>query len=250
MHVDMSKYYKPSTHVKVVYNLGFPFDCMSGGYVKGIHGENISQGGLWPTTGIAGPGNVNKTTVSRHMSLTVLARYVQAQCASYDTESSASPSRWYQLAQRFEELCGLDLIEEARLYLSDCTQMYGNEWFENFKKLVADKVKDKKALTLMTPYADQEGKPIPAMIPSIMECDSISMFVVEATQEMVDKAELGESGRNVVPMKSAGAKSQMLMEIPTMTAHGACPTISIAVINSKAIPIYRLSTLRRPVTKP
>lgn len=231
--VNMKQYYKPSSDVKVIYNLGFPFDCMSGTYVEGKHGESISIGGLWPTTGIGGPGNVNKSTLMHYMTLTVIDRYILAQANSYDTEASASPSRWFGLAARYENLAGLDLIEEGRLFLTDCTQMYGNQWFEQFKSMVSDKVKNKKALMFTTPYIDKEGKQIKEMVPTVMECDSISMFTVEATQEISDKAELGESGRNVVPMRSAGAKSQMLMEIPTLTAHGSCPILFSAHIGKE-----------------
>lgn len=233
MLVNMKQYYKASSDVRPIYNVGFPFDCMSGTYVEGIHGESISIGGLWPTVGVAGPGNVNKSTVMHHFMLAVLNNYAQSQGSSYDTEASASPARWHGLAARFENIAGLDLLEEGKLFLTDCTEMYGNQWFEQLKNLVADKVKDKKNLTLTTPYKNKDGKPISIMVPTPHELDSISMFVTESVQEINDKAEVGESGRNVVAMRSAGAKSQMLMEIPTLTAHGSIPMLFSAHVGKE-----------------
>lgn len=233
MKVNMGQYYKPSAGVKVVYNIGFPFDNLSGTYVKGIHGEHISTGGMWPTTGIGGPGNVNKSTITHHMTLTVLDNYQLADASSYDTESSAVPSRWYNLATRYENLAGLDLVDEGRLVLTDSGEMWGNDWFDKYKKLVNDKVADKKNLLATTPFVDKDGNQIKAMIPTVHECDSISAFTVEEVQKLSDKAEIGESGRNVVPMRSAGAKSQMLQEIPTLTAQGSTPTLFVAHIGKE-----------------
>jgi len=223
MLVNMKQYYKASSDVRPIYNVGFPFDCMSGTYVEGIHGEMISLGGFWPTIGVAGPGNVNKSTVMHHFTLALLNNYLQAQGSSYDTEASASPSRWHGLAARFENIGGLDLIEEGRLFLTDCTEMYGDDWFEQLKKLVADKIKGKKGLMLTTPYRNKDGSPIEMMVPTPHELDSLSMFVTNSVQEINDKANVGDSGRNVVAMRSAGAKSQMLMEIPTLTTQGNIP---------------------------
>ena len=233
MLVKLNQYSKPSNEVRPIYNVGFPFDFLSGTFVEGVHGEWISLGGLWPTVGVAGPGNVNKSTVMHHFMLGTLNNYTLTQGSSYATEASASPARWLGLASRFENIAGLDLMEEGKLFLTDCTEMYGNQWFAKLKELVADKVKDKKALTLTTPYKNKDGTPISIMVPTPHELDSISMFVTESVQEINDKADVGESGRNVVAMRSAGAKSQMLMEIPTLTAHGSIPMLFSAHVGKE-----------------
>ena len=230
--VNMNNYFQKSEEVRPIWNLGYPFDCMSGEYTQGKHGESISLGGLWPTVGIGGPGNTNKSTLSHHFVLTVMARYM-AQALNYDTEASASRNRWYGLAQRFPELCGVDLIEENQLMLTDSTMMYGNEFFEMYKKMSDDKIVAKKDLLLTTPIVDSKGKQITIAAPTAVEIDSLSMFGVKSVEEMADKSELGDSGRNTMAMRSAGVKAQMLQEIPVIVNRASMPTIFTAHIGKE-----------------
>ena len=209
--------FNPGPALRPLLNIGFPFDILTGRYIKGKHGENILNGGQAHITGIGGRGNTYKTTIALHMLLTILDRYTQAEGFVYDTEISLTYARLHQLARHMLHLGQLSLEDSERFLLTDKTVMIGNEWFDNFREIAKERRANPKDIMLTTPFIDRKGEYIPAFNPLTGLMDSLSQMDVQVVETMYDKSQVGESGLNVEALKGAAAKAQMITQLPGLT---------------------------------
>lgn len=204
--------------VRPTMNIGCLFDIPTGRYLLGKNGEYILNGGLSYITGVGGRGNTFKSTIMHYMTMTVLNRYARVAAQVHDTETSLTPERLYQLGSWMDNIGGVDLVAEGRLMVSDNTVMSGNEWFDATRDLGALKVKEMKKWMMTTPFIDPRTKQqVETILPTISELDSLSMLVTDSVTAIYDKNQIGESGANTDSMRLSAAKSQMLMQLPTLT---------------------------------
>jgi len=204
--------------VRPLLNIGCLFDIPTGRYITGAHGESILNGGLSHLTGLGGRGNTYKSTMAHYMMLTILDRYTHSKSVFYDTEISLTMDRLEQLAVKTENLHLLDFdVIDDRLILSDKVSMNGNEFFDILKKQLVKQGKDKNAL-LTTPFPDKvNGGMIKSLAPFLVEVDSLSQMEFSVVEAMYDKNQVGDSSLNTEALKSAAAKTQMLVQLPTLT---------------------------------
>ena len=209
--------FEPAPELRAYLNVGFPWDLMTGDYVPGVDGEEILNGGLMPFTGFAGGGNMYKSTLAHYQLLTAISRYTPIKAMSFDTEPpSCSYRRFGMLMKKINSEMTVEDIK-SRLLLTDITMMLGNEWFAQMQKFRDEKVKNKKKLMRKIPMLLSDGTQLEEPVHHIAEVDSLSMMTLEATQKLLEENELGEGGANIEAMKSQGAKTQMLMQIPQMS---------------------------------
>lgn len=245
--------FKPAPAIRPFLNMGCLFDIPTGSYRTGKHGESILNGGMAPITGIGGRGNTYKSTLAHFMSLRALDRYTCSEAVVYDTEESLDIQRLYHLARWMPYVGGIDLQEEGRLMLTAKTVMSGNKWFDEFRDFMKERKKDPKAHKKATPFIDKNGENIPAFTPVIGEVDSFSQMDIEALDKLYDAHEVGESGLNVEALKSAAAKSQMMMQLPGVTGMGGGYVILTAHVGDEhqldpyAPPAKKLSFLKGKV---
>ena len=221
--MDLSKFgfvQAPFLHVKL--NIGCLHDIPTGEYMIGKHGESILNGGLHYITGVAGKGNLGKSTYLHHMNLSVLSRYCRVSLGMYDTETTVARSRFAHLAKRHPNLSGIDLEDSGRVFFTDNTVMSGNAWFEATKRLAEARRDDQKKALLTTPFYNHKTKENHKIIaPYLTELDSLSMFSTDATDAIYEKNELGDSGANTDALRGGRDKSQMLMQLPTLTGRAS-----------------------------
>lgn len=212
--------FKSAPAIRPFLNLGCLFDIPTGSYKTGKHGESILNGGLAPITGIGGRGNTYKSTIAHFMTLRTLDRHGLAEAVVNDTEESLELDRLYHLCRWMPHIGGVPLQDEGRLMLTAKTVMSGNKFFDEFRDYMKERKKDPKTHQKLTPFIDKEGKNIPAFVPVVSEVDSFSQMDIEALDKLYDAHEVGESGLNVEALKSAAAKSQMMMQLPGVTGMG------------------------------
>jgi hypothetical protein len=229
----MKNFFNPSPDIRPYLNLGCLFDIPTGRYHIGEHGESILNGGLSFFTGIGGRGNMFKSVLAHWMILRCLDRYHQSAANVYDTETTLTFDRLYQLAMTMESIAGLDLKEEGRLVLTDNTVYSGNEWFAKFREFVNDKKKNKKEYLVETPFMNKAGERIKSALPSLFELDSLSMFTTDSVEAIYTKNEIGDSAANTDALRSAAAKNQMLMQLPTLTGSSNNYLIATAHVGDK-----------------
>ena len=229
----MNDFFNPAPKIRPYLNLGCLFDIPTGRYHTGVHGESILNGGLSYFTGIGGRGNMFKSVLAHWMILRVISRISIANGNLYDTETTLTMERIHQLAAQFPELVDVDLEEIGRLVLTDNTVYSGNEWFAKFRDFANQKKKGSKDWMAETPFLDKDGKNIKSMIPTLFEIDSLSMFSTDSVEAIYTKNEIGDSGANTDALRSAAAKNQMLMQLPTLTGSSNSYLIATAHVGDK-----------------
>jgi hypothetical protein len=201
--------------VRCMINVGAGMDIPTGNYLPGIHGESILNGGLGMITGIVAFGNMFKTTMMRHMSLTAMARACLDVMNTYDTEVNTHLDRLRELALNIEEFGGEDIIHEGKWVVTDKTIHTGDEWFDILKDYLILKKKNADKMSIVTPFLDTKTNQLQKIVkPSITEVDSLSEFITSDVVKMQDENSLGESGANTMAMRQGLQKSRFLMEIP------------------------------------
>lgn len=221
--------FKPAPPVRARLNMGCLFDIPTGAYKKGKHGESILNGGLSPITGIGGRGNMYKSTLAHFFTLRTLDRFPCAFANVYDTEESLDIERLEQLSQPLPNLSletpfYQEMDEEgnflSRIMLTSKSVMFGNVWFDEFRKEMKERKSLKKSEMRTSPFIDKDGKPIMMRPPVVGEVDSFSQLDIESHDRKLDGTEIGEAGLNMEAMDSARAKSQLMMQLPGVTAMG------------------------------
>ncbi len=216
--MSFDNFLKPSVPIRPTMNVGCLMGIPVGRYHVGKYGESILNGGLQLTTGVGGRGNSFKSTLAHFFHLRCLDRYCQVNGSVYDTEPpSVSPERIYSLAEKMDNISGIALVDEGRLFLTDSTVMLGDEWFDALKNAGDNRIlkENLKSNTGLTPFIDKAGNFISCLYPVINECDSLSMMPIGAVEAIYEKHNIGAGGMNVEALKASGAKSQMLMQLST-----------------------------------
>lgn len=222
--------FKPAPTVRPRLNLGCLFDIPTGSYKIGKHGESILNGGLSPVTGIAGRGNMYKSTLGHFFTLRPMDRFFSAFANVYDTEESLDIERLEQLSTHLPYLSQEIPFQQepddngeikTRIMLSAKKSMpYGNEWFEAFRAAMKERKDYSNKQLHTTPFIDNKGNNIMMPAPVIGEIDSFSQMDVESHDKKLEANAIGEAGLNMEAMDAARAKSQMMMQMPGVTAMG------------------------------
>jgi hypothetical protein len=232
----MFSQFKKAPHLRPYLNIGCLFDIPTGVYHTGIHGESILNGGVSHVTGIAGRGNTFKSTLGHFMLLRVLDRYPSSNGLIYDTENTLTRERLDKLAETTDQLhtLGIGHLEDSqRLFITDQTMMGGETWFSQYRNLLKERRAHPKHYQLTTPFLDPKNTPIQAYVPFMSEVDSFSHFSIETVEDMYSKNDIGDSKLNTEALKGAAAKSQMMVQLPGLTASAGGYIILTAHIGDK-----------------
>jgi hypothetical protein len=213
--------FQPAPAIRPMLNVGCLLDIPTGRYYLGKHGESILNGGMPYITGVVGRGNTYKSVIKFFMTLRVLDRYRASVAAVYDTESTATVERMMDIASRMPNIGGVDLTEEMRLLITDKTKYTGTEWFDRLREYLNYRIDNIKQFLRTTPFRDKKGNQIIGHVPYLVDIDSLSMFVADVVIKMQEGG-VGASDRNTEAMRDAASKTQLLMEMPTLTAKSGC----------------------------
>jgi len=209
--------FKKAASIRPMWNIGACFDIQTGKYYKGKHGESILCGGLNNFTGVAGLPNMFKTVISLFQLGAVMNRVSLAIMMAHDSENTLSPGRIMNVFRQFPELFEIDLIEAERLAFTDATTYTGNEWWNVMREYAEDRRKD-KSIQITTPFVDEVTKElIKIPSPTLAFLDSLSGLQTEGVMNMYEKGDVGSKDLNMVAMKGAGAKSQLVDQVTSVT---------------------------------
>ena len=237
MSADKFHGFKPVSDVKVKYNLGAGLDIPAGKFVIGKNGESILNGGAPAAIGIVGIGNNYKSTIAKYISGRIYRYTIDYDTSygiTYDTEINADPARDSYLIDRIEGLEDqYNPFNQDRWVLTDKTMHLGCEFFEIFKKNVAEKLKDAKKLTRTTPFMDKEGAYITELEPTPTLVDSLTEFSTADVAKISDANSLGDSGGNTIFMRQGLSKTRFVGEIGTYLARGNMPLVLTAHIGKR-----------------
>lgn len=225
--------FTPAPEVRPMFNVGSLFDIQTGRYLVGEFGESVLCGGTPLLTGVCGRGNTYKSTVADFFKTTILDRYISTSLLEYDTEQSKSPHRYTELQRHMRNIAGRDLVDEGRLRITDATMYSGNKWFDTIKEVAKAREKAKAQLMRTTPFFDRKGEQIRTMVPGLAGVDSLSQLRTDVVNELTDKGTAGGSERNVEAMRDASSKTQILNEMPELSASAGLYFIMTAHVGDK-----------------
>ena len=212
-----SELFEPAPYMRPFLNVGFPFDILTGTYYTGKDGESICNGGVQHFVGVAGGGNLFKSTILHWLHLKVCANYIRNKGLVYDTEPpSCTRARYTELATTISRELAKQMVD--KLLMTDITKVVGNVFFAKFKEAVEKKLAGGKDAWGTTPFLDEDGKNIKTLWPTTTEIDSLSMMTLDVVDKILEENEIGESGANIEAMKGMAAKTQMLIQIPKLTS--------------------------------
>lgn len=238
---------KPTPPIKPLFNVGANMDLFSGTYLTGKFGDSIINGGLDHITGAAGPGNCYKSTGMSHQMLTVLDRYTGSMGTAYCTEGSMQLSRLEALAAfSARGLIARNALYDQNVFVLTGTRVYnGSEYFDVTKSIGMSRLDDKGKGMVNTPFVDlRTGDFIKVYPPIINFIDSFSMFQAKSLVKVQDE-EIGDSSRNMEAMRDGHAKTQMLLELPTVCGKTSSHYILTAHLGDN----YQLNPMERPRKK-
>lgn len=210
---------KPTDPIRPFFNVGGGFDIPTGYYVTGIYGDSLLCGGIPHITGICGPGNSFKSTLSHFFKLRVLERYMPSLACDYDTEGTVNLTRIKTLAQQnAPQMLADGGFDDPERYVLTNVEMYdGGDFFEAIKTALNERAKAGKKIE--TPFIDPRTKqPIGVFPPALVNVDSFSLFQTKNVLKMQEAAEIGTSDQNMIFMRDGVAKTQMLSELPALTS--------------------------------
>lgn len=243
--------FEPVPAIRPMLNVGCLFDIPTGDYFTGKNGESILNGGVAFLTGLGGRGNTFKSSIAHFMHLRILDRYLNSDGLLYDTEMSATINRMHDLAWSFPRIKDVDLQKTKRLVVTDKVRYTGTEFYDLYKENIQDRTESGKLYTL--PFLDENGVFMKTRSPGIVEVDSFSMLSTDSVEKIQDAASAGESERNIEAMRDAGAKTQMMLEMPKLTAMSNVYTILTAhmgdniIMDPHAPPQKKLTFLKNNV---
>lgn len=236
-------------------------DHMCGGYVRGADGAYYLNGGYHHIMGFGGIGNSYKTALAIALHMTATARYNPDYSEIYDSEITLPVDRLQFVVDGIKEwklgsvhdLLSAD--DDSRQFnLVTSAEFFIDDWWELYKKSVSDRMKVKKSAWVSTPWTDFEGGYVKTTRPWLLLADSMSASTVKASEKILDSGEAGSSSSNIHALKEMNAKSQILTQMPTVTARaniymGLVAHLGIKPnLNPMAAPVKRLSSFKGDYT--
>lgn len=215
--------FQRSDPVRALINVGARLDIVTGTVVTGRYGESIINGGLPALTGVVGLGNQFKSKLLRYLLLSAFSKFYNfgSTANSYDTETNIQESHQLHLTQSFETFKDKNIINEGAWIITDKTVYTGDQYFDETKEFLNNKIKNKSKLLKDTPFVNREVTGYMQMpIPTFRDVDSFTEFSTQDVLKMQEENSLGDSGANTVNMREGLQKNRFLREI-TPLADGA-----------------------------
>lgn len=241
--------------VLIMINIGCGFDIPTGHYLPGRRGESVLNGGLGFFTGTTSIANAFKSTQERWMMLTAMSRMPYSTSSTYDCEINIHEWQQRGFFKAIREFRGEDILRTQRWKITNKVKYLGNEYYENQRDFVNNKIKNRKNLEVETPFFDRDGKtPLLMMVPTFDEIDSLTEFETKDVADMQADNELGDSGANTMHMRQGLAKQRMIMEIPRLAGSGFHYWFMTAQLGKESsmqnagpggqVPIKKMNTLK------
>lgn len=197
-------------------------DVLTGDIIKCIKGDYVINGGLAPHIAVNGKGNSNKTLILLSILLTFILRHLDCKydvdSQVYETENTLEYMRVLQIARGLALRFGYshDEIDEVlqkiddKFVLRNSANLDGTVFYDEFNDLSRERIKSKK-YPITLPFTDFRGEEIKIHEPHVCGIDSFSAMSFGVVDEKyIDKNTAGSSDNNVMYLRDAGAKTQLL----------------------------------------
>lgn len=204
-------------------NTGTVKDISAGSWVKGHKGQSILNGGFALFWSIGAMPNMFKSTVAAFDSAAVLRAFKKAVLHVHDAETT-------MLIERVELLTRMglgkataynhipdSLIDSGRMFFTRSVDYDATQLLELLKAFCKKRAKEEKKSDLEIMHPDT-GKPYQYYNPVISFWDSFSAMKATNAVEMLADNQVGTKDLNMLAMRVNSGKSQMVEQLPDLTA--------------------------------
>lgn len=213
---------KGAQSIRIRYNTGTIFDILTGRYVRGVKGEYILNGGVSAFNGFCAAPNMYKSVLMHMFGTCMVQNYDAATYLPFECESSGEMARIREtakyIAPDIHKLSPDEFLEHERIMMTDLSMYTGTEFWSLVTQIYKNRVAKEKDYVVDTPILGRNGKQITVPVPMTISIDSMSALRTEQQEDMQDEHDIGTKGQNMVVMRGGMGKTQMLMEIPSITA--------------------------------
>lgn len=224
--MSYANYYRPAPPTYPMPNTGTILDASAGHYVKGPNDSRIMNGGVCMFTVIAALPNMFKSVLAAGMSGCVLRAFPKALAHPHDTETTMVQGRFERMARSAMSMgpgvyrVPENLMSEGRLFFTTSVDYGGTELFKILKQMAKDRW-DKEGRIELEIINPNTGKPYEYFNPLIEIWDSLSGLKTDSAEEMLDSGNVGTKDLNMLAMRVNSGKSQIVEQLPDLTAkHG------------------------------
>lgn len=223
---DYSPNIAKAEHLKMLMNIGGPWDSCTGEYILGHNGRWVLNGGMPNAGGVAivGAGNTFKSTVLHGMQLALvnlLAPIGWCTMNTLDTEVNIQQHHLEKMSNQHSNLQGKNLFRTGVWTVTDATKTKGEEFFNKLKEAAALKKKLGNSIMVATPFLNAAGDDAYMRpMPSLFAIDSFTDFKTSASDKVADKLELDDVKNNMIPMHKGLIKDRLLSKLPELLMEG------------------------------
>ncbi len=229
----LSEFLKSKSTLFPMPNTGSVLDISAGHWVPGHKGQMILNGGIPLWSCLAALPNMFKTTILTHQVAMILLAWKGTIVHVHDSETTMVESRIERLILDAMDVgCpGVDvpdnLSSSGRLFFTSAVDYDATQLF-NLLKAIAKKRHETLALTKCEILDTKTNKPYEWLPPLVEFWDSFSGMNAESANDMLEKADVGTSGLNMLAMRVNQGKSQIVEQLPSFTARNAIYVLATA----------------------
>lgn len=204
-------------------NTGIVLDISAGHWVKGHKGQSILNGGFALFWSIGAMPNMFKSTIAAYCSAAVLRAFSRAVLHVHDAETTMVIERMellVRLAMQYIDQTGKmpeSLIDTGRMFFTRSVDYDATDLFDLLKTFCKKRLKEEKKRKLEIMHPDT-GKPYEYFDPIVSFWDSFSAMKAKNAVDMLAEGDVGSKDLNMLAMRVNSGKSQMVDQIPDMTA--------------------------------
>lgn len=193
----------------VAFNTGTLFDLATGRYELGFDGEWYLNGGLSTHINmLVGMSSQYKSTLANSLCIRCVGIYKDTDYIIKDSEDAINKDK--NRAMRMAEEYYTDDLKKRMMWL-DAEHYNLDNTDEYIRKYCLLRQRDKKELTVETPFLDQmTGKRLKVWKPTFLNVDSLSMLRAEVEEELLDSEKskgIGDSKINTLHMADGNKKT-------------------------------------------
>lgn len=208
-------------------NTGTILDLATGAFKPGINGW-VLNGGLSQCTGISGRASTYKSGMAGSLLARAMNIYTDAEAIVYETEGTVPDST------RYDNFVPSDKPVSDRIVFKNTTDYSLTEFYNDFVKLVEDKLTHKKDYYVESPFKDpRTNKPFMCWKPTFILIDSFSRAKSNKSDDQIANNNIDASSVNNYYLNDGNIKTRIMEDLPARASKAGIYVIMTAHVGDK-----------------
>lgn len=209
-------------------NTGTLFDMYTGAFRPGMDNKWVLDGGLSQALGIMGRGQTYKSGIAGSLMANAMLTHPESVAYVYETEGTINSEA------RYNDFVPRDTPVSDRIVFTNTTTGSLTDFYNDFNKLVEEKLSHKKDYIVESPFLDPKtGKPFKTWIPTFVLIDSFSRASVNKGDEALSENDIDDSALNTLYMLNGNAKTKIMSDLPSKASKAGIFTILTAHVGDQ-----------------